>query len=107
MSGFNKNPEISGISNVVELPDILNPRVISGSIYLGNGHISLIFSETIDSTPASKVNFSKFYLANITGDEQIPLKESVVVKRRPDVRKLHGQRSRKGPSNINCIPERW
>ena len=42
--GLNKNPYQTEIK-VIELPDILHPTVKSGTVYLGNGHVSLIFQK--------------------------------------------------------------
>jgi hypothetical protein len=68
----NFNRDTFGIE-VVEFPDILTPHIISGKIFLGNGHITLLASEILDLTPLSKLKLSQMFLANVTGDERIPL----------------------------------
>ena len=68
----NYNFESFGVK-VIEFPDILNPTILSGKIFLGDGHVTLLASETLDLTPLSNLNLSRMFLANVTGDRRIPL----------------------------------
>ena len=50
----------------------MTPHILSGKIFLGNGH-KFIGIGNLDLTPLSKLKLSQMFLANVTGDERIPL----------------------------------
>ena len=55
--------------------------LLSSSLSLSDGVLTIFASETIDSTPASlKVDLTKFFLADVSGDEAVPLAGATVIE---------------------------
>ena len=68
------NPNVAGASVVIhEDPDIIIPFFKSGEINLSTGVLKVVFSETIDLTPISLVNTSKFSISNVVDGEFVNL----------------------------------
>ena len=68
------NPNVAGASVVIhEDPDTIIPFFISGEINLSTGVLKVVFSETIDLTPISLVNTSKFSISNVVDGEFVNL----------------------------------
>ena len=63
---------------VSQAADILPPRVTSGLLDFSDGRITLFATEFIDATPASKIDLSKFSIANVSGTEVISLSGTTV-----------------------------
>ena len=56
-----------------EHPDTLRPSIVSSSLDLTQGTLTLGFSETIDFTPTSLLVLSNVIIANVTGDNDVIL----------------------------------
>ena len=68
------NPNVAGASVTIhEDPDIIIPFFTSGEINLSTGVLKVVFSETIDLTPISLVNTSKFSISNVVDGEFVNL----------------------------------
>ena len=52
---------------VLEMPDIVPPSLLSGTVNYSTGLVVLQFSETIDVTPVSKVNLNRIFLEDSSG----------------------------------------
>ena len=65
--GMNPNLAVQGVP-VQETPDTNPPRVISASITLGNGYISLVHSETVDALPKDNLDLGKVSLVQAASD---------------------------------------
>ena len=66
--GQNPNVATPGIV-CEELADAVPPQITAAELFLSEGVLRVFFSETIDATPATLVNFSKISLVNAPGDE--------------------------------------
>merc|ERR1711871_408400 len=68
---LNRNIRTSAV--VTEFADLIIPRVLSVSLNLGTGILTIVASETIDVTPAHYVNLDLLHISNKTNDTNIPL----------------------------------
>jgi sporulation protein YlmC with PRC-barrel domain len=72
------NPNIAGASVVIhEDPDVIIPTFVSAAINLSTGVLKVLFSETIDMTPISLVNTSKFSISNFSDSQFVNLVGSI------------------------------
>ena len=76
--GENYNADNLGVT-VSETNDTIVPRLQVGHINYGTGLMTIKASETIDVTPHSRVDFSKLFLSNSSGDLHVSLSGSTIV----------------------------
>ena len=65
--GTNANLGVQGVS-VQETPDTNAPKVISASLTLGNGYLSIVHSETVDALPKENLNLNLVSLVQSASD---------------------------------------
>ena len=79
----NQNLDQTNIA-VVETADTIPPIAESASLDFNNGRLIITCSETVDVTPASLVDLSLMYIADLTGDQAVPLTGATVVNSADD-----------------------
>ena len=70
--GTNPTDAVNGIP-VSESADVIVPIVYNGTVNLSTGLVQIFASETIDTTPASKVVAENIFLSNSWGARNIPV----------------------------------
>ena len=65
---------------LTEFADIVVPALVSAVIDFGLAEVRLTASETVDATPASKIDLTKFFLANTADGRDVALASASVVE---------------------------
>ena len=77
--GTNPTDAVNGIP-VSESADVIVPIVYNGTVNLSTGLVQIFASETIDTTPASKVVAENVFLSNSIGEHEISLSGADIVE---------------------------
>ena len=63
---------------ITEVPDVTPPRLEKCELRLSDGLLTLFADETVDVTPASNVDVTKIFLANVSGDQSLAIDAATV-----------------------------
>ena len=77
--GDNKNAETTGI-RVFETADLRAPSIVSATLEFSTGTLTITADETIDTTPATKVDFSKISISNNANGDHTVLNGATVAE---------------------------
>ena len=74
-----QNPSVDNFTFIAEeFDDTVRPKLYNATLNYNDGILSVLVSETVDITPASRVNLSKFFISNISLLKDIPISGSEI-----------------------------